>query len=1097
MPRGPIGPCGKLPPMPPTDLSPGHRLGDVTLDTLLQARGGLSTWRGFRTDGSTVVVKLLDELDRGVVRAMQRAFRRTHGLRLQGVPGPDALHIDGEPVYVLRPWAQGVPLLDAIRECPPGARVERALHLGALLCERLAAMHREGLVHGNLGTGNVWVTPEDDVLITDLGSSLRRALPGADASPGRLPPRSPEEMGGGAPKPATDVLAAGALIYAALAPAPSDATDHTVPWGSTARQAPPGLAIRVREVPRRLCRLLARTQALDPADRPSAAELAERLADPRMPVEPAPLPPCPARVGQADVYEEAVSHLRGEGPRLLVLHGPAGSGRRRLTDAVCRSRLRSGRPMIRVSARRDETGSLIVSTLRRLVGSDQHAARRQRLLRDVTAPLATLWPELVPASARKTGHHDVNQILDAATTVARRASDDRPTVWVMERLEDADPMSLRWLRRLAEARDADLEVIGLFDDRWQTDELARLLTRLSGHTAVASIGLRDVSPPSANLISQLLTRALPEADRPQIIEHGPSLSPARVTEMAHAALARWRGEPEAKPDVGATVFAIAQTLPVAALEALELDPRELVDRGIAVPAQPGWVSAAHEGIVELGRRGLHRRDKLAERLGDALVQMGAGAELVAGVRLHTAEPSRTVAVKAAIAAWEDHRTEDARRWLHVTERLRRDPADPAYISLRPTLARVRTEVAHSNADAAPRPELLQQAERRARTPAEKAELHAARGLLSLRAGHPEAAVAAWRAGAADPAASLGARARCAGLLFDHTLGAGQVVSAGQANQVTRRLCHEAEAAPAMRRSAALQSARYSLAQGEPGAALQGLNEWLVGRAQDDEAIQLLRAEAALQSGRQATARQALHRVLDQNPLHPEALTFLAMLALDGGDTRAAIRAHRRLQQVDSHGAWQVPLRLRLTVAQGDHAQLQPLLGAAAPTRRPDHRAAWMTASLDVLRIVREPAIRLARVEEARRRAASSPFADLHIALAWHLLDDGNTSGAAARATTAEDLARHLSDPGRTLRARLLHSAATGVSAGAWSYLMERARGVGWLPLLADALELSVLVSRRHQAQDGVAAAIRELSDLALAGPDHGLAARATRLAKGS
>jgi len=1080
-----------------TLLAPGLRLGDVTLETLLQASGDLATWRGFRTDGSQVVVKVLTEPDRGLIRTLQRSFRRTHGLRVDGVAGPLELHLDGEPRWMVRDWVDGVALLDALRETPIERRVERTLHLGALLFERLAALHREGLVHGHLRSGNVWATPDDNVVLTDLGSSVRRLLPRAANTPGQLPPRSPEEMAGWAARAATDVLGAGAMLYAALAPTPSDSTDHTLPWGSTAREALPGLAIRVREVPRRLCRLLAQTQLLDPTDRPSAAEMARHLADPGITTEPAPLPPCPARIGQADVYESALTHLRGKGARMLLLHGPTGSGRRRLADTLGRARLRDGRPTLRISAQRDEVGSIIVGTLQRLVGPDQHAARRQRLLRGVAGPLGTLWPELVPSESRRTGHQDVNQVLDAATTVATRACDDRPALWLMEDLEDADPLSLRWLRRLAEVQDADLEIIGVYDDRWQTDELARLRTRLADHASVRAIGLRDISARSAFLITELLTRALPDTERPDLRDSGPSVSPARVTEQAHSVLAHWRGEREPPPDVGATVFALAPELPAAALERLGFDPHKLVKRGIAVAHRPGWLTAAHEGVVELGRRGLHRRDKLAQRLADVLEQVRAPAILVARVRLFTAKPSRTAAARAAITAWDDDQPGAARRWLHVTERLPRDRDNPDYQDLRPTLARVRAEIAHVDANANTRPELLQQAERRARTRAEKAELHAARGLTHMRSGLAEPALEAWRTGAHDPEASPRARARCAGILFDHTLSTGQMVHAGQAVQQLHRLCRESTATRAMHRSAAVRAALYSLAQGEPGAALQRLHEWQLGHPGKDVAVDLLRAEAAWQSGRVATARQTIANCLDDNPLDPDALAFHALIALDRGDTRTARRTQRRLQQLNASGPWQVPMTLRLTVAQGEQAHLQPLLGAGAPTRRPDHRAAWLTASLDVLRMVSEPAIRSARIEEAKRGAASSPFPDLHIALAWHLLDVGDMDGAAARATTAEDLARHLGDPGRILRARLLHSAATGVSMGAWTYLMERARQVGSLPLLTDALELSVVTARRHQSQEGVEAAIHELSQLALSGPDHGLAARATRLARRS
>ncbi len=1077
--------------------APGHRLGDVTLETLLQARSGLATWRGFRPDGSRVVVKILSEPDRALTRTLQRSFRRTFGLRMTGIAGPLEQHLDGKPQWLLRDWVDGVPLLDAIRETARDRRIEHALFLGARLFKRLAALHREGIVHGHLSSGNVWVTPENDVVLTDLGSSVRRLLPGAAHAPGQLPPRSPEEMAGWATRAATDVLGAGAMLYAALAPAPNDSTDHTLPWGSTAREALPGLAIRVRDVPRRLCRLIARTQSLDPDDRPSAAEMVRRLSNPSILSEPAPLPPCPARIGQADVYEAALHHLREAGSRLLLLHGPSGSGRRRLADTLGRARLRDGQPTLRISAHRDEVGSLIGGTLRRLVGPDQHAARRQRLLRGVSGPIGMLWPELVPASARQTGHQDVNQVLDAAITVATRACDDRPALWLMEDLEDADPLSLRWLRRLAEVQDADLKIIGVYDDRWQTNELVRLRTRLEDHPSVQAIGLRDISARSAFLITELLTRGMPDAERPLLRDSGPSVSPARVTEQAHSALAHWRGEQEPPPDVGATVFALAPELPIAALEHLGFKPTQLVDRGIAVMHRSGWLAAAHEGVVELGRRGLQRRDKLAERLAAALEQVQAPPILVARVRLFTAAPSRTAAVRAAITAWDDDQAGDARRWLHVTERLRRDRENPDYKALRPTLSRVRAEVAHVAPTAKTRPELLQQAERRARTKTEKADLHAARGLTHLRSGLEEAAIEAWRTGARDPEATPRARVRCAGLLFDHTLSTGQVVHAGLAVQQLHHLCRESPTTTtrAMHRSAAVRAAQYSLVQGEPVAALQRLDEWRVGHPAPDHEVDLLRAEAAWQAGRVAATRQAIDHCLDARPLHPDALALHALVALGRGDTRAAVRTQRRLQQLDAPGFWHVPMTLRLTVAQGDRARLHPLLGAGSPTRRPDHRAAWMTASLDVLRFVPQPAIRRARIEEAKRGAASSPFPDLHIALAWHLLDAGDMDGAAARAATAEDLARHLEDPGRTLRARLLHSAATGVSMNAWSYLMERARQVGWLPLLADALELSVVTARRRQSQHGVAEAIQEMSDLALAGPDHALAARASRLAK--
>ena len=173
----------------------------------------------------------------------------------------------------------------------------------------------------------------------------------------------------------------------------------------------------------------------------------------------------------------------------------------------------------------------------------------------------------------------------------------------------------------------------------------------------------------------------------------------------------------------------------------------MITQHLGVPDQPGWLRRRHEGIEALGKRGTARRSRQADRLADALESVSCPAELQARVRLMGDTNPRTAVARAAIAAWNDDRPSDTRRWLHVVDRLPRDRNDPGYRSVRADLARVRAEVSYSTPAASPRPDLLQQANRRARSPDEKVTPYVA-GLAKLR----DVLVLTyrlWRAGISD------------------------------------------------------------------------------------------------------------------------------------------------------------------------------------------------------------------------------------------------------------------------------------------------------------------------------------------------------------
>ncbi len=1077
--------------MPDAHLHAGQVLGGWTLRTLLQAERGVSTWQATATDQIAVLKVFSEPVDAGVRRTLQRNVRRLQGLSVDGVVAPLQLASRDEGMVVVREKVEGTPLFDVLRERTGPDQVALAVELAAKLFRVLADLHREHLVHGQLSPGNVWVAPNGAIRLTDIGTS--RAVLGGPIKerPGRLPPTAPEVAAGWGPRPATDIHAAGALFYAALFPAAGDLTDRTVPWGLGASEAPLALALCRPDVPARLSMLLQHTQTLDWGGRPSAAELWRELSTPERWTQPAPLPQCPLRIGQSGSLDTAVRHLQRPGPRLVLLAGPSGCGRHRLADALMRIHIRSHRPPIVIRADRAETGSLMVRTLRRLAGPDQHAARRKRLLRDLDTPLASLWPEFANPDHTSTAEAlDARVVIDAGVEVTHRSLADRPMLLVLDALEDADPLSLRWMHGLLDG-EREVRVVAIVDDRWQTDEFRRMRSRLSDRAAVLEVTLPDLNPGEVDQVVALLTRSVSNIDRSRATAPA---SPARATERGHRLLAEWRGEEQPTIDAAATVFGLLDELPAAALHTLDIDPAEVIRQHLAVVDRPGWLRRRHSGIAGLGQRGMARRDRHADRLATALEATDCPTEQLARVRLLGTEDPRTACARAAIDAWNADRPQDTRRWLHVVDRLPRDSKDPGYRSIRAHLARVRAEVAFSADHSGPRAALLQQAVRRARSPDEQASLPYAVGLAALREGSSSTALRAWKTGSTDPLAHPISRARCGNRLHDWHLNAGDLSAATEALEALRAACRVPDLPRGPRRWMALAESRHALALGQPQQAATHLTDWLASPdALPDHDAQLLLAHAKSLAGQHAEAQAAVHEVLDQAPHHAEARVLHSWLALQRGDTRAAHRAYRQLSPASSPSAHRLALDLRLAAAQGEQHRLPEWLGRPAPSRRPDLWSLWMSTVLSVLRTVHEPGLRELRHTEARESADTNPYPSLHLALAWQAVDDADWDAVHTYADHALARAKATSANEQELRAQMLAAAAHPSNRDSWTHLVDRSTPHPMFDVRADIGELSAVLAMRTGSPDVADQWVQYLSGLAQEGANHALAARATNL----
>lgn len=248
-------------------IGPGDRLvGRYRLLDLLGAGEMGVVWRAAdELLGRTVAVKRIGPAGRGpaeVERARRRILREgriaamVDHPRLLGVL--DLVTDAGEPWLVLehvdaRSWAS---LWQQHGPAAPGA----AARIGAQVAEALAALHRAGVVHGDVTPENVLVTRDGEVRLAEFGVAH---LIGDDHEldmTGFRDYRAPEVVAGAPPGPASDVFALGAAVYEAV---------EGVPVGGSGEDGP----ARLSRPPRRagpLTGVLVALLQLDPARRPDA-----------------------------------------------------------------------------------------------------------------------------------------------------------------------------------------------------------------------------------------------------------------------------------------------------------------------------------------------------------------------------------------------------------------------------------------------------------------------------------------------------------------------------------------------------------------------------------------------------------------------------------------------------------------------------------------------------------------------------------------------------------------------------------------------------------------------------------------------------------
>ncbi|GAA2188942.1 serine/threonine-protein kinase [Micromonospora lupini] len=163
-----------------------------------------------------------------------------------------------------------------------------AVEVGAQVADALAAAHRLGIVHRDITPANVMMTAMG-VKVLDFGIATRIGAPDEDEDGGTFGTPAyvaPERLDGAPAQPATDVYSLGVLLHEALTgrvPYPADTWEQL---SAALADGPAPTLADLPELPAAVARICLRSLSRDPADRPTARQLATALRDHRLPPDP-------------------------------------------------------------------------------------------------------------------------------------------------------------------------------------------------------------------------------------------------------------------------------------------------------------------------------------------------------------------------------------------------------------------------------------------------------------------------------------------------------------------------------------------------------------------------------------------------------------------------------------------------------------------------------------------------------------------------------------------------------------------------------------------------------------------------------------------
>ncbi|MRH90923.1 protein kinase [Nocardia sp. SYP-A9097] len=392
----------------------------------------------------TVAVKVLTSEVHGDER--ERFVREQHALgRLSGHPNiVEVYQVDitstGKPFIVMPYYPQSS--LDAQLRAAGPFHWRDALSIAVKLAGALAAAHVNDIVHRDVKPANILLTDYGQPLLADFGIvRFVSEFPTATGVFVGTPTfTAPEVLSGKTPQAAADVYSLGATLFCLIT---GHAAFERRPGESMADQlrriaTVPVRDLNVPDMPEEMAAAICETMAINPADRPSAAQFGERCREVQrrhgQTVDMMAVPAATSRrrgqgtvpekriVGMGAVTPSAATKFRpptsprslvarprllqtlrqGEPRRLVLIHGPAGFGKSTLAVQWTRSLESAGMSVAWLAVDADDNNVVwflihLVEAIRQVrpeLAQDLHGVLEERSESSVRYVIAALIDEI-------------------------------------------------------------------------------------------------------------------------------------------------------------------------------------------------------------------------------------------------------------------------------------------------------------------------------------------------------------------------------------------------------------------------------------------------------------------------------------------------------------------------------------------------------------------------------------------------------------------------------------------------------------------------------------------------------------------------------
>jgi len=231
--------------------------------------------------GRTVAIKILkDEYlgDPGFLERFRAEARHAALVNHEGIANVFDYGEEDGSAYLVMELVPGE-ALSAILERERVLPTDRVLDIVAQTALALQAAHAAGLVHRDIKPGNLLITPDGRVKITDFGIARiadQVPLTATGQVMGTVQYLSPEQASGHPASPTTDIYSLGIVAYEALAgKRPFTGESQVAIAMAQINETPPELPVTVAEPVRNL---IYSCLAKNPADRPASAAHLARAA---------------------------------------------------------------------------------------------------------------------------------------------------------------------------------------------------------------------------------------------------------------------------------------------------------------------------------------------------------------------------------------------------------------------------------------------------------------------------------------------------------------------------------------------------------------------------------------------------------------------------------------------------------------------------------------------------------------------------------------------------------------------------------------------------------------------------------------------------